>query len=127
LLPGALEAVVAVREAGGRSVVVTAKYEPNAHLCLAHVCLEVDTVVGWLHGPEKADALVEHGAVAYVGDTPPDMAAARAAGVVGVGVTTGPHGRDELLDAGAHVVLDSLRRFPAWFHAWRHDAAGDGA
>ncbi|HZP28262.1 MAG TPA: HAD hydrolase-like protein [Acidimicrobiia bacterium] len=123
LLPGAAEAVTAVRAAGGRSVVVTAKHGPNADLCLAHVGLAVDAVVGSRHGPGKADALVEHGAVAYVGDTPPDMVAARAAGVVAVGVTTGPHDRDTLLGAGADVVLDSLRRFPAWFAAWRR---GDG-
>jgi len=37
LLPGADDAVAAVREAGGRSIVVTAKYEPSAVACLAHV------------------------------------------------------------------------------------------
>jgi phosphoglycolate phosphatase len=126
-LPGALDSVRSVRAAGGRSVVVTAKYEPNAHLCLAEVCLEVDVVVGWRHGPGKTDALIEHGAAVYVGDTPPDMVAAGAAGAVAVGVTTGPHPRDELLDAGADVVLESLTRFPAWFRAWRHAGAGGAA
>src|SRR5688500_2877726 len=29
LLPGAADAVAAVRDAGGRSIVITAKYEPN--------------------------------------------------------------------------------------------------
>jgi len=127
LLPGAAQAVAAVRAAGGRSVVVTAKYEPNAHLCLTHVGLEIDVVVGWRHGPEKAQALVEHRAVAYVGDTPPDMAAARAAGVIAVGVSTGPHSPGELVDAGADVVLESLRQFPQWLHAWRRAAAGGAA
>ena len=54
-------------------MVVTAKYEPNAHRCLDHVGLEVDDVVGWRHGPGKAETLSEHGAAVYVGDTPPDM------------------------------------------------------
>jgi phosphoglycolate phosphatase len=125
-LPGALDAVRAVRAAGGRSVVVTAKHEPNAHLCLAEVCLEVDVVVGSRHGPGKTEALVEHGASVYVGDTPPDIVAARAAGAVAVGVTTGPHPRAELLDAGADVVLGSLRQFPEWLRAWRR-AGVDGA
>ena len=93
-------------------MIVTAKYEPNAHRCLAHVGLEVDVVVGWRHGPEKAETLSEHGAAIYVGDTPPDVHGARAAGAVAVGVTTGPHDRAALVDAGADVVLDSLTQFP---------------
>jgi phosphoglycolate phosphatase len=129
LLPGALDAVAAVRRVGGRSVIVTAKYEPNAHLCLAHVGLEVDAVVGWRHGPGKAEALTEHGAAIYVGDTPPDVHGARAAGAVAVGVTTGPHDRSALLDAGADVVFESLTQFPQWFRQWFRDwnRAGRGA
>src|SRR5262249_54999537 len=126
LLPGALDAVAAVHRAGGRTVVVTAKYGPNAYLCLAQVGLEVDVVVGSRHGPTKAEALLEHGAAIYVGDTPPDVRAARMAGAVAVGVTTGPHGRDALLDAGADVVLASLTQFPAWLDEWWRVAA-DGA
>jgi phosphoglycolate phosphatase len=127
LLPGAADAVAAVRAAGGRSLVVTAKHEPNAHLCLVHVGLEVDAVVGSRHGPGKSDALLEHGARVYVGDTPPDMVAARAAGAVGVGVTTGPHGAGALVEAGADVVLESLTQFPQWLHAWRNAADGGAA
>jgi len=131
LLPGAAEAVAAVRDAGGHTLVVTAKYEPNAYRCLAHVGLEVDVVIGWRHGPGKADALLEHGAAIYVGDTPPDMHGARAAGALAVAVTTGPHDDATLRDAGAEVVLASLSQFPAWFAAWRRaaprDAGGDGA
>ena len=43
-LPGAREAIAAVREAGGRAIVVTAKYEPNAKLHLAHLGIEPDAV-----------------------------------------------------------------------------------
>jgi phosphoglycolate phosphatase len=127
LLPGALDAIGAVRADGGRCLVVTAKYEPNAHLCLAQVCLEVDVVVGWRHGPGKTEALVEHGASVYVGDTPPDMVAARTAGITAVGVTTGPHTGAELFRAGADFVLDSLTQFPQWWDEWRHAAAGGAA
>src|SRR5262249_44218455 len=118
LLPGARDAVAAVHRVGGRSIVVTAKYEPNAHLCLAHVGLEVDAVVGSLHGAEKADALTGHGAAIYVAAPPPDAHGPRTAGAVAVGVTTRPHDRAELLDAGADVVLESLSQFRRWFQPW---------
>src|SRR5690349_9768329 len=82
LLPGAADAFAAVHARAGVTLVVTAKFEPNAHRCLAHVGLDADHVVGWRHGPQKADALREHGAAIYVGDTLPDVAAARLAGAV---------------------------------------------
>jgi phosphoglycolate phosphatase len=118
LLPGAAAAVAAVAGAGGRSVVITAKYEPSARKCLAHVGLDVDAVVGWRWGPEKAATLIEQGAAAYVGDTPSDITAARTAGVLAIGVPTGPHPADELRAAGADLVLGSLDRFPAWLAEW---------
>jgi phosphoglycolate phosphatase len=114
-LPGAAAALDAVRAASGRTLVVTAKYEPNARRCLEHVGLEVDHVVGWRHGPQKGETLVEHGAVAYVGDTPPDMEAAHLAGALAVAVPTGPFTATELAAAGADVVLPTLDAFPDWF------------
>jgi phosphoglycolate phosphatase len=114
-LPGAADAVAAVRKAGGRSIVITAKFEPNAVMCLEYVGLEVDAVFGWRHGPQKAVTLTDHHARAYVGDTPTDMAAANAAKATAVGVPTGPHVAHELETAGADVVLDSLHDFPGWF------------
>jgi phosphoglycolate phosphatase len=96
-------------------VVVTAKYEPNARRCLAHVGLEVDEVHGWRYGPGKAEALVAVAATAYVGDTPRDMDAARQAGALAIGVPTGPHPADELEAAGASVVLSSLEEFAGWW------------
>jgi phosphoglycolate phosphatase len=115
LLRGAVAAFDAVHAAGGRILVVTAKHEPNAHRCLEFVGLRADHVVGWRHGPEKAESLVEHGASVYVGDTPPDMAAARSAGALAVGVATGPWPASALEAAGADVVLPSLETFPEWF------------
>ncbi|HCA87133.1 MAG TPA: haloacid dehalogenase, partial [Streptomyces sp.] len=61
-MPGAREAVAAVREAGGRAVVVTAKHEPNARLHLEHLGIRPDEVVGSLWAETKAEALREHGA-----------------------------------------------------------------
>jgi phosphoglycolate phosphatase len=126
-LPGAAAALAAVAAAGGTSLVVTAKYEPNAWVCLEHTGLPVDAVVGWRHGPQKGETLAEHGAAVYVGDTPPDMDAARLAGAVAVGVPSGPFGPDELSEGGADVVLASLVEFPDWFRAWRADPAGAAA
>src|SRR4051812_18759033 len=114
-LPGAADALAVARAAGAGTVVVTAKYEPNARRCLDHVGLVVDAVFGWRYGPGKADTLREHGAYAYVGDTPRDIQAARDAGAVAVGVTTGPHDDAELRAAGAHAVLSSLVEFAAWW------------
>jgi phosphoglycolate phosphatase len=114
LLPGAAEAFAAVRDRSGITLVITAKFQPNAHRCLEYVGLAADHVVGWRHGPQKAETLRNHGAHVYVGDTLPDIAAARAAGAHAVGVTSGPVDAGALWDAGADVVLDSLAAFPAW-------------
>jgi phosphoglycolate phosphatase len=115
LMPGAAEAVAAVHAAGGRVVVITAKYAPNARLHLTHCGLAVDELVGWAWADGKRDALREHRAVAYVGDHTADMAAAKAAPVTAVGVATGPCDQHELRAAGAEVVLPNLDVFPAWF------------
>jgi phosphoglycolate phosphatase len=118
-LPGAAEALDAVRAASGRALVVTAKFEPNARRCLEHTALAVDHVVGWRHGPQKGETLAEHGAAVYVGDTPPDMHAAHLAGALAVGVPSGPFTAGELAAAGADTVLASLHEFPDWLAAWR--------
>ncbi len=114
LLPGAGEAVGAVHEVGGRVVVITAKYEPNARRCLDQVGLDVDAVFGWRYADGKADTLIDEGASVYVGDTPNDVRAAARADAHMVAVTTGPHPAEELRDAGATTVLDSLVQFPPW-------------
>jgi phosphoglycolate phosphatase len=118
LLSGATDAIAAVRARGASPIVITAKYEPNAQRCLRHVGIEVDAVHGWCFGPAKAEVLLAEHALAYVGDTPRDMEAARAAGVSGIGVVTGPHDAQELWAAGATEVLSSLVDFAAWWEAW---------
>ena len=82
-MPGAREAVDAVHRHGGRVVVVTAKYEPNARLHLDHLGIAADEVVGWRYGPAKGEALREHDATVYVGDHLADIEGARAADAVG--------------------------------------------
>jgi uncharacterized protein len=113
-LPGAVTALAAVRRHGGCSVVVTAKNAPNARHHMDHLGLDVDEVVGDLWGSGKGEALRTHGASIYVGDHVHDVAGARAAGAVSVGVLTGPCSAKELQEAGADVVLDDLRAFADW-------------
>ncbi|MFF2846994.1 HAD family hydrolase [Streptomyces sp. NPDC058001] len=116
---GAVAAVDAVHAAGGRAVVVTAKYEPNAKLHLKHLGIAVDAVIGDLWAEQKAVALREHGAGVYVGDHTGDVRGARAAGAVSVAVATGPCDEGTLRDAGADVVLTDLTEFPDWLAGHR--------
>src|SRR5262245_18410443 len=119
-LPGAVEAFAAVRALGGRVVVITGKYEPNARLHLDHLGLWADEVVGWAWADGKIAAMTEHGASVYVGDHPADMAAAKGAvpAVIAVGVETGSHDPHELGAAGADIVLKDLTEFSAWLDGW---------
>ncbi|MEV6742086.1 haloacid dehalogenase-like hydrolase [Streptomyces sp. NPDC051104] len=118
-LPGAREAIDAVRAAGGRAIVVTAKYEPNAKLHMEHLGIEPDAVIGDLWAERKAEALLDHGAAVYVGDHTGDVRGARTAGAHSVAVATGPCDADELRAAGADVVLADLTEFPAWLATYR--------
>jgi uncharacterized protein len=114
VLPGAHEALAAVRRHRGRNVVVTGKFAANAQLHLDHLALDVDLLEGWVWGAGKGDVLRREGASIYVGDHVHDVEGALAAGAVSVSVLTGGCSREELLDAGTHVVLDDLSAFPAW-------------
>jgi uncharacterized protein len=113
-LPGAHEALAAVRRQRGRVVLVTGKYPPNARLHVDHLGLEVDVLEGWVWGVGKAEVLRREGVAVYVGDHVHDVEGARAAGVLSVSVLTGGCTRAELVDAGTDVVLDGLEEFPGW-------------
>ncbi len=58
-------------------------------------------------GDSRADAVV-------IGDTPRDIAAARAASALGVGVASANYDRAALEAAGAELVLDSLEGVEGW-------------
>ena len=124
VLPGAHAALDAVRRHGGRVLVVTGKYAPNARLHLDHLDLRVDRLEGWVWGTGKAEVLREEGAGVYVGDHVHDVEGARAAGALSVSVLTGGCTRSELLDAGTDVVLDSLLEFPDWLDDHVRDGFG---
>ncbi|MET7914802.1 haloacid dehalogenase-like hydrolase [Streptomyces avermitilis] len=117
-MPGARAAIAAVQAVGGRAIVVTAKYEPNAKLHLEHLGIEPDAVIGDLWAEAKAEALLEHAAGVYVGDHTGDVRGARTAGAYAVAVATGPCDAAELRAAGADVVLADLTEFPGWLESY---------
>lgn len=119
LLPGALETLRAVRAAGGRVLVVSAKAETGVRDVLTAVGLDdldlqPDLVVGGLFGADKGERLLIERAGVYVGDHSGDVKAAQVAGALSVAVCTGPESRSTLVRAGADVILDDLLGFPTW-------------
>ena len=59
-----------------------------------------------------ADANAHKPGTVMVGDTSYDIEMARAAGVGAIGVTWGYHTRAELLEAGAHLIIDRYEQLP---------------
>ncbi len=117
-MPGAVAAVRAVLDRGGRVLVVTAKRGLDARAHLDALGLSEVPVVGELWSSAKAVALREHGAEIYVGDHLGDITGARAADALAVSVATGPISAADLEAAGADVVLSDLREFPEWLGAY---------
>ena len=107
-LPGAQALFDEAHRSGDLVAVITAKLPSTAQPCLDACELRADHLIGNVVGHEKAPGIRELDLHAFVGDHPLDMEAAQAAGVPGIGVTTGHHGAQQLLDAGAHVVVPSL-------------------
>ena len=122
-LAGAVEAIAAVRRHGGRVVVVTGKYEPNARRHVEHLALDVDHVSGLVVGTAKAEVLLREGASILVGYDVHDVEGARAAGIISVSVLTEGCSKDELVAAGTDVVLADLTVFPALADAHLANAA----
>jgi len=112
-LAGAHQALATVRAAGSLSAIITAKHEVSVQPSLTAAGLAADVVFCFVHGPEKTEVLRSIGAALYVGDTPADMAAGCAAGVLTIGVATGSFTQAELRDAGASATLATLEAFPA--------------
>ena len=115
-----VEGVLATLRAQGRRLgIVTAKRNKTVDLAFRYLPLGgyFDTIVGGddtvRHKPDPDPLLLglerlaaSPGEAAYVGDSPYDMRAARAAGVHSIGVTWGKiHDRDALHDAD--VVVDT--------------------
>lgn len=120
--------VMEVLEAAGHALgVVTSKVTPLARRALSHVGLEryVTVLVGAdlteRHKPDPAPVLLAlsqlgaaPGAGVFVGDSPYDVQAGRAAGVRTIGVTWGPFPRSALIGAGADFLVDRPHDLPAF-------------
>jgi phosphoglycolate phosphatase len=129
LLPGAREALDVVTSDGYRVVVISAKKDTHVRAVLDEVGLSpyVADIVGERFAETKAAALVDHGALAYVGDHVGDVRGARAAGAVAVAVATGPTSAEALRAAGADIVLDDLTGFAGWWTPWARRRRDVGA
>lgn len=116
-LPGADQAVEAVRRFGGRCVVLTSMEEGLAAKVLDRVGLDeyIDRVYGGLWSEQKAQVLGQARASMYVGEHPADMRAAGEAHVGAVGVATGAHSQEALRVAGADVVLPNIGAFASYY------------
>ncbi|WP_025156470.1 phosphonatase-like hydrolase [Leifsonia aquatica] len=125
-IPGAAETIDALRDAGF-SVALTTGFSPETRdAVLSRLGWSVDAVLSPAdagRGRPAPDlvlgALVATGtssvaAVAVVGDTVSDVQAGRNAGAgLVIGVVTGAHSREQLAEAGADLVLDSVRELRA--------------
>jgi len=126
LLPGAETAVRAMRAAGYRLGVATAKGRIGLERELAltglgdlfHATRTVD------EAPSKpapgmllqlfTELAVDADESLMVGDTLWDLQMARAAGCAGVGVLTGGHSREQLAEGDPLACLDSVGELPDW-------------
>lgn len=123
--PGALEAVQTLGRAGHPLGIVTAKIEQGAYRTLRHTGLLpfVQAVVGADScanaKPHPEPVLLALSRLGYppseavlVGDSPHDVAAAKAAGAVAIGALWGACGREALAAAGADHFLSDVAEVP---------------
>ncbi len=125
-LPGAVALVRRLAEDGAEMGMLTGNIEPLAYLKIEQIGLGRDHLPFGAFGNDDADrnALpavaarraserfgreVAHHELVIIGDTPRDVACARAVGAVAVAVATGSYSADELREAD--VVLETLEAF----------------
>lgn len=126
--PGAIAALRTLSAAGAGLAVVSNKPDRITQTFVAGLFgdMRFALVRGGLDGvpskPDPASALeaaracgVTPAECAFVGDSNIDMQAARAAGMLAVGAVWGFRGADELLQAGAMVLADSMADIPPLF------------
>lgn len=124
--PGVDSALQQLSAAGYRMGVVTSKLHRGAQRGLDRFSLGrfFEVLVGSddveLHKPDPFPLLHaaglmggEPGHCVYVGDSPHDMAAARAAGMVAIAATWGVSSRERLADAGAQYATHSMAEVAA--------------
>ena len=134
LLPGVAELLPALREGGWRVAVVTAKQTDVADKVVAstglaevvEMVIGTDQVKAGKPAPDSAYLAMERLGTRpehtwYIGDAATDMQMTLAAGIPGMGVTTGAGTREDLLAAGARVVVDSAHEVFAVLNAGCYD------
>ena len=136
LMPGADEMLRELKARGMQTAVFTNKHGPSARRLCDHLEITrwLDAVVGaedtaWLKPEPQFNAWMleqidaEDDTTCLVGDSPYDVAAAKASGWGFYGVTTGTHTEDELRKTGAENVFADL---PAVAQAWARERAALG-
>ncbi len=122
LLPGVLEALAQLQAAGVRMGVATSKRRSSAEPILRYlkidhhfeVCIGPEDVTRHKPDPEPLHALMQRMGITdrekfvYIGDTPYDANAAKAAGIPFVGLTTGYATRAQLEACGAGKIVDTI-------------------
>jgi phosphoglycolate phosphatase len=126
LLPGVPEALAALKHRGAHQSLLTGNYEPVARIKLE--CVGIDRFLDFEIGAfgsdhrhrdelvpialEKARRLrglaLAPSDVVVVGDTPRDVACARAGGACAVAVATGGYSKEDLVASKPDVLLDDL-------------------
>ena len=125
--PGASQALARTAVAGARLALLTGNLEPLAHAKIGDAGLGAWFAPGtgaFGSDHESRDALVPiaveraggAGPVVVVGDTPRDIACARAGGARVIAVTTGAHDADALTDAD--VVVENLEGVAGVLEEW---------
>ncbi|MDR2957723.1 MAG: HAD-IA family hydrolase [Coriobacteriales bacterium] len=124
--PGTHEALSALTSAGWPMVIVTSKRNDSALQGLK--CFDLDKyfelIVGYndtdRHKPEPDPLLFAANQLGvlpeeciYIGDSPYDMQAARAAGCLAIGAEWGFFDRDRLLEAGAEILVPEISKLAA--------------
>lgn len=121
LMPGAMEVLIELEEAGYQLGVATGKGRRGMHAVLGdHGVLDKFVTLKCADdGPGKPDPTILHHAIAeagsapgdtlVVGDTVFDIQLARNAKVRSVGVTWGYHESEMLVDAGADLLINSFQ------------------
>jgi pyrophosphatase PpaX len=123
---GAVDTVAAIHATGRPTAVVTSKANDIAMRSVQWCGLDrfIDVIVGadstTRHKPDPEPVRYALAALAapaetavFVGDSPHDIHAGNAAGVISVGALWGPFSRDQVLAAGPRYTLDRIRDLPA--------------